>query len=229
VYDVDSVAAALIVRFASCCQSDRPLTVVDLGCGNGRLTRGLAVEFEARVFGVERCQLMLDGARRQLILDEATRKAGHDAVTYLEGSAECIPLEADTCDVVLMCLVLDKVAGQHQPQVAAEIARVLRPGGRLVVHNIFSDQILDPVGADEYPGVDHVVALFASAGLTQLTLDIPQPWRPSEDLAGRTLPPNYGYTDAHKQRALDNLDETVAHERTLVFELADPTTEDGHP
>jgi SAM-dependent methyltransferase len=199
------------------------LTVVDLGCGDGYLIPALAAEFNDHVFGVEPSPVFRGIATR--------RNPSHGAWTYLDGSAEHIPLEVDHCDVVLMRRVLypDNVPVQDLPQAAAEIARVLRPGGRVVIHNIFSDDISDSVEADDYFSVDHVVARFASAGLTRLTLDIPQPWQPSEDLAGKPLPPNYGYTDEDQQQALANVDEEVEAERTFAFELVDATTEDGHP
>src|SRR6266508_3693822 len=71
----------------------------------------------------------------------AQQSAPHPYVTYLGGAAERIPLADDSCDRVLMYLVLHHV--QDRPAAAAEIARVLRPQGRLLVRNTFADRVPD--------------------------------------------------------------------------------------
>src|SRR5882724_11330118 len=64
--------------------SERPLkTILDLGCGTGRFSEGLAAHFNAEVIGVDPSTKMLEQARKKQV----------DArVKYLTGPAESIPL-----------------------------------------------------------------------------------------------------------------------------------------
>lgn len=91
---------------------------VDLGAGTGKLTR-LLVERFARVFAVEPAVAM----RR--VLERAAPRA-----TVLDGSAEAIPLGDDSADAVFSAEAFHWF--DHDVAVA-EIARVLRSGGALVL------------------------------------------------------------------------------------------------
>jgi SAM-dependent methyltransferase len=93
-------------------------TVLDLGAGTGKLTRILASAFE-RVVAVEPASAM----RRMLV----RRCPG---VRALSGSAEDIPLPDDSADAVFAAQAFHTFDG---PRALSEIARVLRPGGRLVL------------------------------------------------------------------------------------------------
>ena len=88
--------------------------VLDLGAGTGKLTRVLARRF-ARVTAVEPSDSM-----RALI----------DGVGALAGSAEAIPLADDAVDGVFCA---DCFHWFDWPVALAEIERVLRPGGALVL------------------------------------------------------------------------------------------------
>src|SRR3982751_5510713 len=75
----------------------RPLPVPSLGSGTARFAPALAETFGGPVYGVEPSQRM-----RAVAEEHAIR----DAVTYLDGSAEKIPLPDASCDLVLLFLVL---------------------------------------------------------------------------------------------------------------------------
>ncbi len=92
------------------------LRVADLGCGTGML---LSLLPEGSI-GVDREQAMLDAARQRL--PEADLR---------QGSLEDLPLAEGEVDVALCTLVLHHV--ENLRGAFAEIRRVLRPGGRLVV------------------------------------------------------------------------------------------------
>jgi SAM-dependent methyltransferase len=90
--------------------------VVDLGAGTGKLTR-LIADRGVDVTAVEPS----DGMREKL-------HSALPAVPALAGSAEEMPLADDSIDAVLVAQAWHWV---DLPRASAEVARVLRPGGRL--------------------------------------------------------------------------------------------------
>lgn len=90
-------------------------TVLDVGCGDGTLARYLCRP-DRRVVGLD-----LDGSAFPL---------ESDGVTYVQGSAEALPIADDTVDAVVLVMVLHQV---DECRALAEIRRVLRPGGTLVL------------------------------------------------------------------------------------------------
>ena len=101
---------------------DAAWTVGDLGCGTGRLAELLA-PFVGRVVGVDRSVEMLGAAEARLA--EAAN------VELRLGELEALPVADGELDAALVFLVLHYLP---DPAAAlAEAARVLRPGGRLLV------------------------------------------------------------------------------------------------
>jgi SAM-dependent methyltransferase len=91
------------------------MTVLDLAAGTGKLTRALA-ESGAIVIAVEPVAEM--------------RTALPESVRALDGTAEAIPLEAASVDLVTVAQAFHWFDG---PAALTEIHRVLRPGGRLAL------------------------------------------------------------------------------------------------
>ena len=100
--------------------------VLDLGTGTGAVALRAAaiVSPRGRVSGVDISPDMLTLAQQR------TNALGFSNVSLLEGRAESIPADDGAFDVVLACLSLMYVINREAA--AREIARVLRPGGRLV-------------------------------------------------------------------------------------------------
>ena len=94
------------------------LTVLDLGCGDGHYAR-LAAAL---------------GAARVLALDAAPPMAALAPPPALVGDAAALPLASASVDVVIAALVLSHVGGLEAA--LAEAARVLRPGGALVISDL---------------------------------------------------------------------------------------------
>lgn len=150
----------------------RPLRVLDLGSGTGRMTPLLAETFGGPVVGVEP-----HGRMRE----QAEAEPHPASVSYREGRAEAIPMEDGSCDLVVMFLsfhhVRDREAG------AREVRRVLAPGGRVLMRSAFSDRALKVdwhqwfEGAREaelamFPTTCEVEAVFGQVGLRRLALDV---------------------------------------------------------
>jgi ubiquinone/menaquinone biosynthesis C-methylase UbiE len=104
---------------------DPGVTVGDLGCGSGRLAATIA-PYARSVVAVDASPEMLEVARQRL--------SGFGNVEVVEGRIEELPLEAESLDLALVVHLLHHVA---DPSAAlAEVARVLRPGGRLVIADV---------------------------------------------------------------------------------------------
>jgi len=105
---------------------DRSLTVLEIGCGIGRMTARLA-EIYGRVVALDVSKVMLDRAANEL--------AGRDNISYVLGSgSDLAGVESASVDVVFSYIVL-----QHVPTVAGQLEyfretrRVLRPGGAAAI------------------------------------------------------------------------------------------------
>jgi ubiquinone/menaquinone biosynthesis C-methylase UbiE len=99
-------------------------TVLDVPCGGGVALRGLRPGQDVRWVGVDIEPAMLDRARRR-----AARHPSAD-VRLIEGDMYRLPLEDATAD---LCLSYGGLHCLARPQAAlAEMARCLRPGGRLL-------------------------------------------------------------------------------------------------
>ena len=101
----------------------RGKTVLDIGCGDGTIAIELARR-GAIVTAVDASAEMLDAARSRAASD------GHP-IAFLHAGIEALPFAAGTFDIVLAKTILCFV--QDARPAFAEIARVLRPGGRLVI------------------------------------------------------------------------------------------------
>lgn len=138
-----------ISAFAAVLPGQRLLTGLDVGSGTGRFTPALAQAF-GPVTGVEPSVRMREIARSQ---------SGHPGVRYLAGSAEQMPVPSGSADYALMFLSWHHV--QDKPRAVRELARVLRPAGRLLLRANFSDHHPRPWWLEHFPrGFEADAALF---------------------------------------------------------------------
>ncbi|RYG48776.1 class I SAM-dependent methyltransferase [bacterium] len=105
--------------------------VLDVGCGEGRFCRMLA-ERGAETVGIDPTLPFLNEARRL-----------HPAGEYVEGFAESLPFGDASFDLAVSYLTLIDIPDFRAA--IREMARVLRPGGRLLVANLQSFVTTRPV------------------------------------------------------------------------------------
>lgn len=102
-------------------------TVIDVGCGIGYHACRIAAEYQGtRVIGLDRLAMLQEARRRAVSLNAP--------VDLLPAAAQALPLADNS---VRACLVERVLKYLPDPEVAlAEMARVLRPGGRLGVFEL---------------------------------------------------------------------------------------------
>jgi SAM-dependent methyltransferase len=111
--------------------------VVDVGCGEGEHAVELATRFGFQVTGVEPVSRLVQAARENAPPDCPVR--------FAAGTAERLPLPSGSADLVwsrdVLSLVED-IAGAYR-----EFRRVLKPGGRALIYQMFTTSLLCPAEA----------------------------------------------------------------------------------
>jgi arsenite methyltransferase len=129
-------------------------TVLDLGSGGG-----IDVILSAKRVGPSGTAYGLDMTDEMLALAERNaREAGVRNVHLLKGVIEQIPLPADSVDVVISNCVIN--LSVDKPAVLTEIARVLKPGGRIGISDVVAE---DRLSAAERAQSGNYVGCIAGA------------------------------------------------------------------
>lgn len=104
--------------------------VLDVGCGLGGTARHLAQQYKCHVVGVDLTEEYIS------VGEKLTELVGlSDLVELRHGSALEIPYEDERFDIVWTEHVQMNIADKNR--FYSEIARVLKPGGRLLFHDVF--------------------------------------------------------------------------------------------
>ena len=163
--------------------------VLDVGCGTGTLALEVArrIGRASRVVGIDPGAEQIARARKKA----ARRKA---PVEFQVGVIEQLPSPDQTFDVVLSTLMMHHLPAPLKRQGLAEIARVLKPGGRLVVADFTRKQERAGRAARFHAGgsgMQDLAAMVSDAGFSEVETEEMQPSRFSAF-------PGVGFVRAHK-------------------------------
>lgn len=161
--------------------------VLDLGAGGGFdcFVAGPKVGATGRIIGVDMTPDMLSKARRNLAAYQ--QQTGLGNVEFRLGEIEHLPVADASIDVVISNCVLN--LSPDKPQVWREIARVLKPGGRVAVSDL---ALLKPLPKKVMESVEALVGCVAGAVLVDDTRAMAK----AAGLSKIQLTPKSGYVDA---------------------------------
>jgi len=144
--------------------------LLDVGTGPGYLALAASklVAPGGTAIGIDASPEMIDRARMRA-------ERAHSEAEYRVATAESLPFDDDAFDVVVSRLVLHHLPGDVKGQALAEMARVLRPGGRLLIVDLAS-----PAAKGAHHLAAHLMGthpdtgavleeVVSGAGFTQLT------------------------------------------------------------
>ncbi len=138
--------------------------MLDLGSGGGFdvFIAGRKVGPTGRAIGVDMTPEMLGKARRNVAAYREQTSLNN--VEFRLGEIEHLPVADDSVDVIISNCVLN--LSPDKPQVWREMARVLKPGGRVAVSDI---ALLKPLPAEVLKLVEALVGCVAGAVLVRET------------------------------------------------------------
>ncbi len=143
--------------------------VLDLGSGTGFFTRQLAAKYrESQLIGLDIAEGMLHYAAEQ-----------HDGINWLCSDAELLPIADNSVDIIFSSLAIQWC--NNLPQLMAELARVLKPGGQVHIATLGPDTLYELKSAwqqvDDYVHVNRFQSspnLIAAINPAQLVVNEPQ-------------------------------------------------------
>ncbi len=160
-------------RLAEICRIGEGARVLEVGCGTGTNACHLAERFGCTVVGIDIAEYMVAEAQRK-----AEEKGLKDRVSFSVGDAYHIDFPDASFDAVVTVFVSQFL---DPARAFAEFRRVLRPGGRLGVNEMYRDE------ASEGPAkrkVDHAESVFRDLTGLPFTLRSPERWRSAFTDAG---------------------------------------------
>lgn len=163
--------------------------VLDVGCGTGTLALDVAqrVGSAGHVAGIDPSAQQISHARAKA----ARRRL---PIEFQNGVIEQLPFPEQTFDVVLSTLMMHHLPAPLKRQGLAEIARVLKPGGRLIIADFTRKQERQGRAAHFHAGgssLPELAALVTNTGFSPVETEEMQPARYSAF-------PGAGFVGAYK-------------------------------
>ena len=139
--------------------------VLDAGCGMGGSSRLLAKEFHCRVMGLDLSDVFIECA---VFLTKCTGL--EESARFQEGSVTNLPFENNSFDAILCQHILMNI--EDKAAAVKEFYRVLKPGGKLVLHEITQgrgDGMCYPVPWASKASISFLETWDALAGIIEQT------------------------------------------------------------
>jgi demethylmenaquinone methyltransferase/2-methoxy-6-polyprenyl-1,4-benzoquinol methylase/phosphoethanolamine N-methyltransferase len=148
-------------------------SVLEVGCGTGALTQRARARVgpDGRVCGIDPSAEMIAVARGK------AARAGVD-IDFRVASIEALPFEDDSFDVVLSSLMMHHLPGDLKSAGLAEVGRVLKQGGRLLIvdfkrpsgflSHLAMATIFHGAHGGAERGVEDLPSLLTTAGFTDV-------------------------------------------------------------
>lgn len=126
-------------------RDQRKLRLIDVGCGTGRFLDFVKQVWpRLPVLGLDLSEAYVKHARRHL--------KGRSRIGFAVAGAEAIPAPGSSCDAVTSIFMLHELPPEVRRAVIGEAARVLKPGGRLV--------LVDSLQLGDVPDYDAMLERF---------------------------------------------------------------------
>ncbi|MEL6373038.1 MAG: class I SAM-dependent methyltransferase [Pseudomonadota bacterium] len=126
-------------------RDQRQVKLLDVACGTGRFLREVRRQYPAmQLTGIDLSQPYLDEAARHM--------EGLRHVRLQAGNGEALPFEDASQDIVTTIFLFHELPPQVRRTVAGEMARVLKPGGRMI--------FIDSLQRGDEPGWDGMLEAF---------------------------------------------------------------------
>lgn len=137
-----------------------PASILDVGCGTGRLLRAAAERYPgARLEGVDAAEGMIAQAR--------AAASASSPINFQLATAEHLPFAAGEFDLVVSTMTFHHWADQRRG--IAEIARVMTPSGRWILADFVAAGVLRYfrrlLRLEQFPERGRLDAMLAAAGL----------------------------------------------------------------
>jgi ubiquinone/menaquinone biosynthesis C-methylase UbiE len=146
-------------------------TVLDVGCGTGRLIPHLEV-----VIGNTGKLVELDFSVEMLKIGKNRHDGDYTNLFFVQGDGHLLPLKDRSFDTVICMAFFPHLSDKLQGMEA--FARVLKPGGRLLIAhqmsreelNRFHGKVDGPVSDDLLPGEEQMKELFKAVGFKDVEI-----------------------------------------------------------
>ena len=116
-------------RLVQLAKKNNPIDILDLATGSGdvlfALRKGLGDQ--VKLTGLDFCEPMLEQARKKRVV----RGLGKSTNQFMHGDCLALPFEDESFDLITIAFGLRNLANRAKG--LAEMQRVLRPGGRLII------------------------------------------------------------------------------------------------